>query len=114
MAVCYMWVGMDFIAYFENFDYETTIMLFKLMCVIGFEIVMFVYLYWCSKFYKPEDFPGAKPEKAAKKKQVSKKAVSNAKVFRRRHSKGFPRTLRMCRIWLFMALNPVKRAIFVS
>ncbi len=44
-------------------DYSMTVMLFKLFCVVGFEIVMLAYLHWASKFYRDEDFPGVKSKR---------------------------------------------------
>ena len=45
---------------FAASDYETTVLLFKLMCIAGLEIVMLVYLDWALRNDCEEDFPGIK------------------------------------------------------
>lgn len=55
-------------------DYETTVMLFKLFCIAGFEALLLVYIHWSSKFMCDEDFPGV----------VKKKKIHSLKRFLKR------------------------------
>jgi hypothetical protein len=49
---------------FAPSNYETTVMLFKLMCIAGLEIVMLVYLDWALRNDSEGDFPGIKKAKS--------------------------------------------------
>ena len=109
---------MNIFSYFQNLDYETTAMLFKLFCVIGIEFFLLIYLYWCSRFRALDGLSENKSKKAFCdkvncKKVVRKKMGLGARALPGTSVKGFSwqRWLRICKIQLYMGLYPLKKAL---